>query len=194
MSDLSRRTAAVLLCLCVLLGLGLRSVGLDALLPCGINPDGNLIPEQVEMLREDYVDPDGVSSWQMYPHLIAEIVALFPGHERAGNTLRDHLEAARAPFLEVRRMVALLSLLAIPATYWIARHFLSRAGSVLAALLAATSLLALLFSQQARPHAPAAAFAALSVAAALELARRPTWVSVTSAFSTTRTDSVARMR
>ncbi|HEV8113204.1 MAG TPA: glycosyltransferase family 39 protein [Planctomycetota bacterium] len=71
-------------------------------------------------------------------------------------------------------VVALLSVLAVPATYLFARYFLERGWALVAAFLVATSVLHLWYSQQARPHSGAVAVTLLAVLASLRLVRKPT--------------------
>ncbi|MDP6370661.1 MAG: glycosyltransferase family 39 protein, partial [Planctomycetota bacterium] len=85
-----------------------------------------------------------------------------------------HLKAAAAPVLRVRKTVAWLSLLVVPAGWLLARRFMSDRWALLAALLAGTSLLAIHFGTQARPHGAAAAWPGLTVVACMQLARSPT--------------------
>src|SRR5690349_839119 len=177
LNGLSRRGAWLLVLACALLALALRSCALGAFLPCEVEPDGLVLPGQVELIQRGAPDRDSVIVWRMYPHLISELAALIPPRVPRDASLAEHLAQASAPIVHVRIVVALLSLLAVPATYALARRFLGRGPAVLAAFLSAASLLSLLFAQQARPHAAAAAIALLAVVAALRLARRPSWGS-----------------
>src|SRR6185295_19693523 len=61
--------------------------------------------------------------------------------------------------------------LAIPAAYLLARRFLGRGPALLATAWVAVSLLSVWFSQQSRPHGPAAALALVAVLAAMRLQR-----------------------
>jgi hypothetical protein len=109
--------------------------------------------------------------------LLAELTRLLPGASiarvpPAAAPLAEHLAAAAEPYWRARLLVALLSLLAVPAAYAIARAFLPRGPSLVAAGFAATSLLLANYGQQARPHAASAALCAASVAACLVHLRR----------------------
>lgn len=177
MIQLSRRTAFIGVCACIVLAALLRFYALGANLPCELEPDGTILAGQVALIQEDAPDRDSGTVWRLYPHLVSEIAALIPARVLKDGTLEDHLAQASSIFVRVRFVSALLSLLLIPATYWLARRFLARGASLLAAFLSAVSLLTLLFAQQARPHAPAAAFALLAVVAALRLARKPNWLN-----------------
>jgi hypothetical protein len=68
---------------------------------------------------------------------------------------------------------ALLSLLAIPATYFLGRRFLERGPALFAAALVATSLHDIVLALQEKPHAAATSFIALALLAATRLRRKP---------------------
>jgi hypothetical protein len=160
----------------VLLGWALRWRGLDWLLPQFINRDGIVWVKQVTFLR-DHVQLKA-EDWQVatYPTMVARVVALFPapGPDAAGaRTLPEHLAAASAPWLELRRLSMLLSLITIPATYFLARRFLDRAASLFATALLATSLLHIGQSIQEKPHAAATSFTLLALLAALRCGAGP---------------------
>src|SRR5262249_33661153 len=87
--------------------------------------------------------------------------------------LEEHLARAARVRLDVRIVIALASVLAVPATYLLARRFLEPAWSLLAATWMAASFLVSWFAQQERPHAAAASFYVLTVVAALALRERP---------------------
>ncbi|HVS12001.1 MAG TPA: glycosyltransferase family 39 protein [Planctomycetota bacterium] len=112
----------------------------------------------------------------IYPHLVARLAQPFAGRREPAPGeawgLEQHLEEASRPYLAVRRVVAVLSVLMVPATWLLARLVLAPGWALFAAALAATSLLDLCFAQQARPHAAAAGLALLAVVAAVRLRRR----------------------
>lgn len=176
-NGISRRAACAGVLACVILALVLRLAGLEARLPHGLEPDGSVIASQVEQIRKPEADRTRDGTWALYPHLIAHVAALLPARERGGDTLEDHLEQASAPFVRVRLVCGLLSVLAIPASYALARRFLARGPALLVCLLSAASLLSTLISPQARPHGPAASLLLLAIVAALRLRRRPNWGS-----------------
>ncbi len=157
----------------VVLAIALRLAGLGFLLPHLPEPDGHIV-RQVELLDGALPDPGADLNWGKYPHGIAHVARLLPAGEGVEPAdLRQHLARAAAPFRRVRTAVAWLSVLAVPAAFLLARRFLGPWGSLLVAFWTATSLMHVAFSQQARPHAPAMAWILLSVAAAVELRRRP---------------------
>ena len=169
------RGAWIALGLTVLAALALRAVGLDFGVPVWEEPDA-VIAMHVEHLREGTERGDRRFSDQNYPHLVARLTqplggpAEPPGTE--GGAVAAHLARAARTHVEVRRVVALLSLFAIPAAYLLARTFQGAGAGVFAALLTASSLLLFSFSQQGRPHAAAGGLLPLAVVAALGLVRR----------------------
>ncbi|MBI5363282.1 MAG: hypothetical protein HZA53_08890 [Planctomycetes bacterium] len=163
------------LVLLIAAALGLRLAGLDFLLPQNMESDGGVVVRQVALIEEASADPWREDNWSYYPHLVARTVAAATQASTAdARTLEEHLARAAAPHVRVRRVVAWLSLLAILATWWIARRFLAAGAAFAAAAFVATSQLELCFSQESRPHGPAAALAVLAVAAALRLRALPT--------------------
>lgn len=165
--------ALLFLCVC---GWLLRHTGISFALPHSMESDGGVIVRQVALLEEGSDDPWREDSWSYYPHLVARCTAFFTHAEplpAAGASVDEHLRAASAPHLRVRDTVAWLSLLMIPATWLLARRVLSSRGAFFSTLLVTFSQLDICFSQEARAHAPAAAFAALTVVACLRLRERP---------------------
>jgi len=174
----SQRTPLALLLLVLALAAVLRLSGLDRELPHAPEPDSYLVL-QTEILREGRA-PDMKQSekgFYAYPLTLASGLALLPEAEAgASASLEEHLAAAGADALRGRTLVALLSLLLVPGTWFLARRFTTPLGALVAAALVALSLLHLEFSQQARHHAPHASFALLTVLSALQLRARPDWV------------------
>ena len=167
------RIALVLL---VALTLLLRATGLDHGLPHHIEPDAE-IGTQVEYLRGERKGDKMASDIGTYPLLMARLATwLFdaPPHPRSVEpaTVDEHLHIASKNYLDARRVGMLLSLLAVPATFLMARRFTPPPWALYAAALVAFSVLGLTFAQQARPHAPAAGLVALGLALALRLRRR----------------------
>jgi hypothetical protein len=175
----SRRAAALAVAALVALSLALRWFGLGCQLPQFVPVDSLVLASEVEVLRH-HGDPSYRLWPNLYPRLIPELVRLLPTEtpdDPPPRTLEEHLARARAPYVRVGIVVALLSVLLVPGTYLLARRFLERAWSLLAAALAATSVLFLWFSQQGRPHGAATSVILLAVLAALRLRRRPTFSS-----------------
>lgn len=156
--------------------LGLRLWGLGWMLPHRVEPDSEVVA-QTRLLFE----PDREQAWRFgtYGLVAAYTAALLPAPResppRAEMTLDEHRANAAADVVRIRLAVALLSLLIVPATWWLARQALAGPAALFAAALMATSLLHLSLSQQARPHGAACALMTVAVAAALHLRRKPTW-------------------
>jgi hypothetical protein len=175
-----RWLAALVLGVLSLAALGARLSGIGFFLPHSLEPDAIVFLTQYRAYVGDEREPWRDRYWGFYPHLVPRLASLAPGAPRPAQgaaaappaTQAEHLRAATAEQLHLRRVVALLSVLAVPATYLLARRFLQRAGALLAAGLMAASLLHLWFAQQARPHGAAVGFALLAVLAQLRLRRR----------------------
>ncbi len=171
---LTPRAAAALLALLTALALGARLLGLGFQLPHAWEPDALVLVRQAEYLEAGITDAESDVFSGYYPQLIARLCLVLPRPAPAAeaSTLQEHLDAAGAARLRVRRTIALLSVLLVPATYLLARFFLARPEALCAAGLAAFSLLHMWFSQQTRPHAVSAPLAVLGVVGALALQRR----------------------
>ena len=158
--------------------LGVRLVGLDFGVPWYKEPD-TFVADHVRMLREGEVKLDRALSACQYPSLLAHLAA--PLSDATGrptgaeHTLEEHLRSAARPWLDVRLVVAWLSILIVPGTFAIARRFVSSGWALFAAGSVSTSLLHVCVSQQARAHGPVIAFSACTVACALWLRREPSW-------------------
>lgn len=178
-----RRSGRAVLAVCaglaVLLALGawLRFTGIDFLLPQHPEPDGAVIVYQLDAHEGRIADPKSHEYWGFYPHLLAQVARAWPRDEAAepgaGAPIADHLAAARSSQSRARRTVAAASLLVVPATFFLARRFLSGAWSAIAAALTATSFLHVWFAQQSRPHAVSTALDALVLLAACGMVARP---------------------
>ncbi len=175
---MSQRTPLVLLVVVLAIAAVLRLRGLDRELPHAPEPDSYLVL-QTEILREGR-GPDMKQSekgFYAYPLPLARGLALLPEAQAAADaSLEEHLAVAGSDAFRGRALVALLSLLLVPGTWFLAQRFTSPLGALVASALVALSLLHLEFSQQARHHAPHASFALLTVLSALQLRARPDWV------------------
>jgi hypothetical protein len=169
--QLSRSTACFAVLTLTAFALAVRLAGVDFYLPHGSLGDEAVYSSF--FLRDPAHPPLDPAISDYYPQLVPRIALLF-WHEShtAIHTLEEHLARASEGVLLARRVVAFISVLIVPATYLIARRFLGRMASVLAAGLASASFLDLWLSQQARPHAAFAALAALTLLGALEVRRR----------------------
>ncbi len=166
------------LALIVALGLAIRLHGIAFLSPHLMEPDGLVVDYQMRVIDGRGPESADHAMHAYYPHLLARIASLVPTAWVAPDdprTLDEHLRAASAIRIRARIAVALLSLLAIPLSWWLARRFLPDPWALIAAAFAAASPFVLWFAQQARPHAAAAAFVLLAVCAAVHLRRCGGW-------------------
>ncbi|HEV8114555.1 MAG TPA: hypothetical protein VGR31_17435 [Planctomycetota bacterium] len=173
----ARPQIAALAAIVVLAAL-LRCAGLGRELPHRVEPDA-FIAYQLQSFESDPALVQGVRYADRYPSLVARALALLPypavpAQVAGAGAERAHLAAAARPFLLVRATVALFSVLGVLATWFLARRFLAPGAALLAALFAATSLLALLFAGQARPHGIQATLALAAVLCALRVRERAT--------------------
>lgn len=171
MPQISRSAAALAVFALTLLALAFRLAGIGFGLPHGSLGDECVYSEFMRwMVGPSPPDP---AQFEFYPHLVPRIALLLRPEPRTElTTLADHLARAASDLVLVRVVVACLSVLAVPATYLLARRFFGRPASVLAAALTSTSFLGLWFSQQARPHGALMGLGALSLVASLEVRRR----------------------
>lgn len=165
----------------VLGAIATRFTGLDWLLPSLIEPDAHMMV-QVQLIESGDPEPARSINWGKYPHLVARTAAALTASPRWGALdpnapIEEHLALANAPAVRVRWTVALYSLLVLPAVWLLARLCLERGWSLYATALGASSLLAVHFAVQGRPHGAAIAFPALAVVACVRLRRAPSWGS-----------------
>ena len=168
--------AAVLVGLVLLTGAALvvRLTNLDFGLPQAHELDLHPYLLSLEWLRTGAPADPAAEAHQMYPLLVPYLADLLPAvpPAAAGSSLFEHLAAASAALVQLRGTVAVLSALVVPATWLLARRFLTPGWALLAAALAGSSLLSLVFSQQARPHAITATTYTLAVLGAMAARRR----------------------
>lgn len=160
-----------------MLALAVRFAGISHLVPCVVEPDSVYVVQvryfegrAPELARHEYMFD--------YPRSVSRVAALLADlapDPPADAPMSDHVAGASREIVAVRCVVAALAVLAVPATWFIARMFLPAAGALLAALLVAINLLDVNFSAQARPHAAVAGVGAAALASALALRRRPRW-------------------
>ncbi len=173
-----RRATWVGLALITLLALAVRLHGIAFLSPHLMEPDGLVVDYQMRVIDGRGSETPDHAMHAFYPHLLARVASLVPSawvapsHPR---TLEEHLRAAGAIRMRARIAVVLLSLLAIPLTWLLARRFLPDPWPLLAAAFTAASPFVMWFAQQARPHVAAASFVLLAVCAAVHLRRHGGW-------------------
>ena len=160
----------------VLLHLALHLATLDSLLPHGKEPDSALVRQSLLLRGEG---PWEDHAWAKYPHLQSALMALVPRASRLElppaatprEELRAHLQFAGRHLRAARLVVILLSALAIPLVYRLARAFLEPGWAAVASALFASSLLFQSFAHQARPHAGLVAPTLLALLACRSWAR-----------------------
>jgi len=175
-SGVSKSSLIVLVAI-FMAGAASRFVGVGYALPQLGEPDAHLVALP-PLLTGD--PTENWNSYAKYPHLPGWMLVLSGarsavGSFAEGSSLSEHLNAAGQPARRARTLCALLSLLMIPATWFLARRLAGTAAAHLAAALIATSLLPIVVSQQARPHVPAAALATVAVACAVRLPDSSRW-------------------
>lgn len=192
MNEIARPRPLVLAALCalVLVGFALRWVGVGWGLPHQTYRDGMVISTQVEYLRNMPEHPERDEFWGYYPHLMSRLIVMAPddwvGEPREPLDLDGHLARASEPWLMARKLSVLLSLLAIPGAFYVARRFVSDGWALFAAALVTFSIFHLSFAQQEKPHGPVSGTVVVAVLAAMALARRPsawTWLIATLAMA-----------
>jgi hypothetical protein len=172
------RTALLVMLAVTALAFTLRLSGLDKLLPHIEEADPGLVWQERLMRTGTAPDPVAHKPYLAYPTLLARAVAYIPPPQVAADTpsaqlLEQHLAAASSDFVRVRTMIALLSSLLVPLTWWLARRLLEPVGALTASAFVALSLVHLLFSQQARPHGAHATVALAAVLAQIALLSKP---------------------
>lgn len=158
------------------LSLVLRWTGIDSGMP-HIGESDPYIVQQMDVLRDRGLTDRHMAGWK-YPHLVATIAAALPLNLDAPGPeahLEAHLAAASKKRIHVRRVAGFMSSLAAPATFLVALRILGLRWALVAGLLAATSLLQLCFSWQARPHGPVAGMAAMATWFCVRFAERPSY-------------------
>ncbi|HVS19819.1 MAG TPA: glycosyltransferase family 39 protein [Planctomycetota bacterium] len=152
----------------VALSLALRCIGLGRELPQQPDEDP-LIVGQAESLRRVLAgEPVAGTVEPHYPLVLAYTLALWPlpAHDAAAeraDPLAYHLERAARPHHRARLLVALISTLAVPFTWLLARRFVGPWWALFAAALVATSLQHVHLSQSARPHGALATYITLAL-------------------------------
>jgi hypothetical protein len=158
----------------------LRLVGIGYMLPYRAGPD-NYVVGQMELARPGSVPGALPEDWiisskteQSYPWLVARVLLLWPQPRRDATrsySLDEELAWSAEPFRRARIIVAVLGVLIVPGTFFLALGFVGPRWAILAAAFVSTSLLHVNFSQQCRPHAVVGATSILAVLAAMRLRR-----------------------
>jgi hypothetical protein len=173
------RLALLLLVLLTLGAAGLRLAGTGRMLPHLAEPDAHVVDQERMIRAGSPPEARATGAWVKYPHLLGGILSLLPSVEPPAGPVTDaeteeRIREVSRPWRRARTLCALVSLLAVPATWFVARRFIGSGWALLAAAFVATSLLHHNFSWQARPHGPLSGVATLGLASLLALRRRPT--------------------
>ena len=156
---------------------GLRLACLETGLPQTRDPDSVIVGQALVLEHQGHWGADKVSA--LYPAFLADSLAILPGKLRTSlgdqASLEEHLAAARRPDLLARRWLALLSLLALPAVWALARRWSSALGATIACAFLATALTHVVFTRMARPHGAVTAFGVLTIWALGWSLQRPGW-------------------
>ncbi|MFM7281767.1 MAG: glycosyltransferase family 39 protein, partial [Planctomycetia bacterium] len=154
-------------------------IGIDCGLPHHCEPDVLLVPHAAWLARPSTVHEIGPlwGSSSFYPQFIPWLISVLPGESfiailNPSAPLEAHLASLTDPYLKARIVIALLSVLAIPSAFFLARRIAGESWAWAAALLTATSLLLTNYSQQARPHAALAGLFAFALVCILRLEDR----------------------
>lgn len=185
MNDVTQRGSGLTVLLIALLtaaALLLRLVPLDYSLPHQLEPDHGLVRTAAWFDRPSDVHEETAFAGPtpIYPWLLPRLVQALPGSSypkilSPASPLEDHLASASAPFLRTRFVAALLSVLAIPFLYLVARRALPRGPSLFAVALMASSVLLQNYGQQGRAHAAVAGLTVVAMAFVVAIPRAPSW-------------------
>lgn len=168
----TRRSGWLVLAVVVALAFVLRWRGVGSQLPQWTHLDGYVELVQQQYLREPSSVPWPDMNLGYYPYATSAVAAALPdvaASRGEGGATAEWLAAAREPWVRIRLASILLSLLAVVATFGIARRFVATPFALLASALVATSLVHATFSAEQRPHGPASGTAALALWALLAL-------------------------
>ncbi|HEV8113697.1 MAG TPA: glycosyltransferase family 39 protein [Planctomycetota bacterium] len=172
------RLVLAVLGLLTMVALGARLAGLRTRLPHQPDPDRYIVAEAAWRDRPADATTSSFEGYPqtIYPRLLSFLLYHLPGHSFTRTLppeapLAEHLAAASEPFVRGRLLIELLSLVAIPGTYFLAHRFLGAWTSLLAAAFMATSLAGLFYCEQARPHAASMGLSLLAMLAVLRIPR-----------------------
>lgn len=175
------RTPALLALALLLAVIGaLRLVGSDSMLPDCRDPDSLYVHQGMRF--EMGARPGSREISDLYPYFLGALLTSLPGELNQvapeDASLEEHRRAAGIGHQRGRQQSAVLSLFGMVALFLIGRMWWGPGWGLLAAAFGGTSLLWVLMSHQARPHATLTAFLACSVYVALRMARDPSLKNV----------------
>lgn len=167
------------LALLFLVACALRVCGDDFMLPHVPQVDEQVLVLQANAQRGGDVPESKRNIPYAYPTLLARglVWAAPDASERPCTSLEEHLEAASADIVHYRSVLALLSSLAIPLTFFVCRRFTRDSVALLASAWMTFSVLHGWYASQARPHAVLSVVTLIAVLACLALRRLPRWTT-----------------
>ncbi len=156
--------------------LALRVGALSRLLPVHPEPDASLVWTYRALCGD--TTAEATRHFGVYPIFLPAGLAAVGEREvlasaEARATLEDHLAAASAPYVRLRRLGAWLAFLLVPISFFLGRRWLADAWALFAAALLATAMLHVAHASIAKPHAAAATFVWLTLLCALRFQERP---------------------
>ena len=145
-----------MLLLVTALSFGLRFGAIGRLLPVRPEPDSDLVWMYRSLAGQQI--PGADFYFGRYPVLWPRTLALVAGEKALAPaapdaTLEEHLEAASAPFLNLRLLMAAIAFLTAPLGFFLARRWMSDGWALLVAALLATALLHVAHSSVSKAHA-----------------------------------------
>ena len=160
----------VLLLLVSALAFGLRFGAVSRLLPVRPEPDSDMVWMYRSMAGEDI--PTADFYFGRYPVLWPSVLAVLASPKSlepaaTGDSLEAHLAAARAPWVHMRTLMALLATLTVPLSFFLARRWMSDGWALLVAALLASALLHVAHSSVSKAHAAHVTMAWLTILLAL---------------------------
>jgi hypothetical protein len=166
----------VLLVLMMLACIALSWPGIDYQLPHLAHFDEVVYHSQYRAIIEGDERPEARRYYDAYPSVLMHAAALLPrfANEGESTVLEAELARASSDFVFIRRCIAVLAALIVPAVWLLARRFVSAGWAFFTAAIAATSVLYDCFATQGRPHAIITVAIVFAVVAAIDVARQGT--------------------
>lgn len=154
-----------------------RFVGIGFQLPISGLADERVYIEHIAAFQSGAPDPAALPGAAAYPYLVSKIaLATWHAPVCTNADVADHLATASSLAVRIRRVVAALSLLAIPGMWLLVRRFSSGPMALVATALCSTSLFGQVFAQQGRPHGAVFGLSLVALGLAVWVQRRPTFV------------------
>lgn len=145
-----------------------HTIGLDWHLPHHGHTDEIVLWLQLQRERGLELQPHERLLALCYPSLLGKLASFFvPSGTAVPTDFETLRNAAGRDVVGIRALVAVLSALVVPATWFVARRIVASPWAFLAAGLAGSSTIAIWYSSMGRPHAVVAVFTTATVAASL---------------------------